>query len=213
MRKIISLVLVLAAIFTTMAYAEPEKGKKCSDGLDNDNDGLVDGDDPDCGSEPTPIIPVPVIRDAGGRVVGQLIGFDGNPVDGGKAIVLYRGDPASSWFFSNYEFAALSARPTELTRRHVVFFSQPNCTGDPYLNEQTLAQTDPNFSLFNVIQLPVIKDESGPWLYVPTGSEVSVNTYQSKRTSSGECDLDAGSHKLPAEAILLNFTSPYTLSE
>ena len=31
------------------AYAAAEKGPKCSDGIDNDGDGLIDGDDPDCG--------------------------------------------------------------------------------------------------------------------------------------------------------------------
>jgi len=34
----------------TVSYAAPmnEKGKRCSDGIDNDGDGLIDGDDPDC---------------------------------------------------------------------------------------------------------------------------------------------------------------------
>ena len=35
----------------SIRYAKKEKGKKCYDGVDNDNDGLTDGADPDCGEE------------------------------------------------------------------------------------------------------------------------------------------------------------------
>lgn len=44
-------ILVLANI--TVAQGGSEKGnKKCTDGIDNDGDGLIDGDDPDCGEDP-----------------------------------------------------------------------------------------------------------------------------------------------------------------
>lgn len=33
------------------AWAAAEKGPRCSDGVDNDGDGLIDGDDPDCGGD------------------------------------------------------------------------------------------------------------------------------------------------------------------
>lgn len=40
----------LMPTFTTTLEAAKENGaKKCSDGIDNDGDGLIDGDDPDCG--------------------------------------------------------------------------------------------------------------------------------------------------------------------
>lgn len=42
-------VFVLALGLPYWSYAAAEKGPRCSDGLDNDGDGLVDSDDPDCG--------------------------------------------------------------------------------------------------------------------------------------------------------------------
>ena len=45
--------VVLTALTAEPAPAAPnsEKGPRCSDGIDNDGDGLVDGDDPDCGGD------------------------------------------------------------------------------------------------------------------------------------------------------------------
>ena len=43
--------LVLLPVTTEYAYAANEKGPRCSDGIDNDGDGLIDGDDPDCGGD------------------------------------------------------------------------------------------------------------------------------------------------------------------
>ena len=42
--------LLLLALCINPAYAASEKGPRCIDGLDNDGDGLIDGDDPDCRS-------------------------------------------------------------------------------------------------------------------------------------------------------------------
>ncbi len=42
---------LLTALAVDPAPAAPssEKGPRCSDGIDNDGDELIDGDDPDCG--------------------------------------------------------------------------------------------------------------------------------------------------------------------
>lgn len=49
------LLLGLAAFPVTDAFAAPsETGDKCYDGRDNDRDGLIDGDDPDCEGAPPP---------------------------------------------------------------------------------------------------------------------------------------------------------------
>ena len=49
MQKWVPLTFVIVlALASASVYAAPEKGKKCSDGLDNDDDGLIDGNDPDC---------------------------------------------------------------------------------------------------------------------------------------------------------------------
>ncbi|MDX1382789.1 MAG: hypothetical protein R3190_04040 [Thermoanaerobaculia bacterium] len=44
-------ILLLLAFAAGPALAAPEKGKRCSDGIDNDGDGLVDAADPDCGGD------------------------------------------------------------------------------------------------------------------------------------------------------------------
>ena len=45
-------VLLLAlTLVAAPTWAAPEKGKRCSDGIDNDGDGLVDDADPDCGGD------------------------------------------------------------------------------------------------------------------------------------------------------------------
>jgi len=44
------LAIVLAGA-TTLAGPKGEKGPNCSDGIDNDGDGLIDGADPDCGGD------------------------------------------------------------------------------------------------------------------------------------------------------------------
>jgi len=51
--KAIFLSLFCLALATQSAAAPPnkEKGRQCSDGLDNDGDGLIDADDPDCGAD------------------------------------------------------------------------------------------------------------------------------------------------------------------
>jgi len=49
---VFSLLLALAtSVVSIHASAANEKGPRCSDGIDNDGDGLVDGDDPDCGGD------------------------------------------------------------------------------------------------------------------------------------------------------------------
>ena len=58
----------LALVFTLDVGAAPKE--RCSDGKDNDGDGLVDADDPDCtggGSDPAPVVinQVNVTLDAG----------------------------------------------------------------------------------------------------------------------------------------------------
>ena len=42
--------LLLPAMGPSQAYGAKEKGGRCSDGIDNDGDGLIDGADPDCGA-------------------------------------------------------------------------------------------------------------------------------------------------------------------
>jgi hypothetical protein len=39
------------ALTSQTAFAANEKGPRCSDGIDNDNDGLIDSSDPDCGGD------------------------------------------------------------------------------------------------------------------------------------------------------------------
>ena len=48
------------------AYAESEKGPRCTDGIDNDLDGLIDADDPDCGADS---------GGGGGAISGLLVAF------------------------------------------------------------------------------------------------------------------------------------------
>ena len=45
-------IVAMAGLGASTAYAAPEneKGPRCSDTIDNDGDGLTDGDDPDCGA-------------------------------------------------------------------------------------------------------------------------------------------------------------------
>ena len=46
---IVMLVVATLALTAVQAWAEPERGRRCSDGIDNDGDGLIDDADPDCG--------------------------------------------------------------------------------------------------------------------------------------------------------------------
>ncbi|MCP4247423.1 MAG: hypothetical protein GY778_10285 [bacterium] len=41
--------LLLTRVGQSPAFGAPEKGPRCSDGIDNDGDGCIDGDDSDCG--------------------------------------------------------------------------------------------------------------------------------------------------------------------
>lgn len=56
LRTFLAPVLIALAVLTTavatpsvVMAAQEKGGKKCTDGIDNDNDGLIDGADPDCG--------------------------------------------------------------------------------------------------------------------------------------------------------------------
>ncbi len=55
-RQVLATLLIstVLALTTSPAYAAAEKGPRCSDGLDNDGDMLIDGDDPDCGGSGAP---------------------------------------------------------------------------------------------------------------------------------------------------------------
>jgi hypothetical protein len=56
---VLGFVVLIIANTASVAAPSNEKGPRCSDGIDNDGDTLIDGDDPDCGggSEPPPVCP------------------------------------------------------------------------------------------------------------------------------------------------------------
>lgn len=41
-------IIMTPTLVASPASAQPEKGPRCSDGIDNDGDGFIDGEDPDC---------------------------------------------------------------------------------------------------------------------------------------------------------------------
>jgi hypothetical protein len=71
-RQVLATLLIstVLALTTSPAYAAAEKGPRCSDGLDNDGDSLIDRADPDCGNQTN--APVPEITDADGDEVGRI---------------------------------------------------------------------------------------------------------------------------------------------
>ncbi|MFC1740060.1 hypothetical protein ACFL0N_01100 [Pseudomonadota bacterium] len=84
MRKIVvTLGLALAVMFmtlpvTTPAFAAPaETGDKCFDGRDNDRDGLIDADDPDCADAPPPPTPGPTLEDQVTELQAQVAELQG----------------------------------------------------------------------------------------------------------------------------------------
>ena len=72
---IMILLLGLVALPAADTYAANEKGPRCSDGIDNDGDDLIDGDDPDCGGgSPTNPYPLLIWKDGSGNALGQDVG-------------------------------------------------------------------------------------------------------------------------------------------
>lgn len=121
-----SLTLGCLALTSPNVDAAPEKGsKKCSDSIDNDNDGLIDQEDPGCTSDTTdaPTAPLTaVVVDATGKVLGTPT-------------------PDSTFEFWEDIFvstpldvaAKMNAFKLGLTGKQGLFFDQPNCTGNSYV--------------------------------------------------------------------------------
>ena len=62
--------LVFSLFLSSTAYAAAEKGPRCSDGLDNDGDLLIDADDPDCGATDQTATRIVALVDAEEKQVG-----------------------------------------------------------------------------------------------------------------------------------------------
>ncbi len=68
---LIFIAVALTLIMSTAANAAAEKGPRCSDGIDNDGDSLIDADDPNCGGGASEYN-LPQIFDSLGQQVGSL---------------------------------------------------------------------------------------------------------------------------------------------
>ena len=74
---IVAACFLLASLGRSPAYGEPtnEKGPRCSDGIDNDGDGLIDCADPDCNCGGDG-------GDGGGGTIAVTVTFQDLPGDG-----------------------------------------------------------------------------------------------------------------------------------
>ena len=116
-------VVLFFGLATSLAFAAPQENtvQKCFDGRDNDRDGLIDGDDPDCdGVQPAPSIKHVVLVDSADTQIG---GPDGHS----QVWVTVEGQPA---------FMSLRANLTgllSLVGFGQVYFTELDCEGDAYI--------------------------------------------------------------------------------
>ena len=137
-KLLLGLLVALVVLAPTAMDAAPpssEKGPRCSDGIDNDGDGFIDGDDPDCGGDggdggsPTDPTPSEIsFRDAvpGDELLSDILAAHPTPdyVDGTPAnLEVFLGSQGSI-FLRNIDENDPTARQIQIT---VPAGSDPSC--------------------------------------------------------------------------------------
>lgn len=154
---------VLVMGLYTYSIAGSEKGaKKCSDTIDNDGDGLIDANDPDCGGDSGGI---GVLKDASGITIGKVVG-----ISGGSPIVEILFDVSDQTFSAKIIGEIQINTVTGFQRRKSVLFDNVNCTGAAWISPADTAET----AFFDEFRVAIIVGDSPEErrLYAPT-SEVS----------------------------------------
>ncbi len=177
----VSVFFVLVMGLHTYSRAGSEKGtKKCSDTIDNDGDGLVDGDDPDCGA------------DGGSGGIGVL--QDTNGVTIGKVVRIYalQRPEVHILFERSGQLFGAAVQDTRTVGRPIeqlagfqinssVFFDNSGCTGNAWIR-QDVAISSSFFSEF--IAAWIVGDPNNDpderRLYMPSSNVSETRTVNSQ---------------------------------
>lgn len=188
----LALLVVFAVIGVDSAYAANEKGPRCSDGIDNDGDGLIDSDDPDCGGGGGDSVTVQsplVFKDANGVVIGVA-------ADGSNVWVTGVGRPARVPISRNAFHPVTSAE---------LYWELPGCTGNSYL-----AATETAF--FEPIKVNKLPNTSADIFMVSDPSQsprIQVSSYSNRE---GICFESVSQVQVsPWVEITLDFVPPFSL--
>ena len=187
-------ITILAAAMASPAYADHCKGKH--------------RDGPGCGGDAEPpAVPVVVIRDSFGEIVGRVIDFIDS--SGNTASVLYQGDPLDSPFFEVYPYIVLTVETLGFEKREDLFFATLNC------QDQAYGDIKLYFDTVNV----VVSDDVvyGPLAWIPV--DLSLQTIptqiQSRLLSDGTCqNVALGTVPLmEVDSIELGLYPPFTMGD
>jgi len=209
----VSTFFVLIMGLHTQSNAGSEKGpKKCSDTIDNDDDGLIDLDDPDCGGDGGSG-GIGVLLDATGATIGKVVGIQqANAVPFVEILFEMSGQTLLAKIVTEHPDGELPG----FDKVEAVFFDNADCTGAAWI------MGEPAFRghFFNEFQTAIIvgdkaDDPDERLLYVPVLAAAELRTANSIRHE--QCDPNTTITTELVPAVLLDadlhttFPKPYTL--